>query len=589
VSTSRPVNNPNAPKAKNVKNDSLKETGVKGSLKVLAAFSTFSVASMAQATILPPNDLHLQDRVSMLANMTQDEFNDIINEVVDAYKPIVDANGAVLKSNNLWTNTTVNASAEQQGKNWIINMYGGLARRAEVTPDGFAMVVCHELGHHLGGFPFYGDDDWAASEGQSDYFATQSCARKIWGKKNSENARYADQITDFEKNKCNSVWSNPADRNLCYRTTAAGQSLANLLSALNNLGTPKTNTPDRRIARTTQVSHPQGQCRLDTYFSGALCKASFNENVIPARNPNGGQTELAAERMASQTSCMTSTGWREGNRPRCWFAPKMQFEAITFGYTEMDDSLGNNNRAVEPGEKVTFNFALSNVTQDVTRNVHGTLVSNSQGVKVTQASAQWPDIASGESKLAQSPFQIEVDRSLKCGSDFELELQADSERGGTSITKTFLVGKRQSEELGQNETAIAIPDNNKTGIISTLATTVAGNATEAKVDVAISHPFPTDLVVTLVSPEGKETKVYPVEGNLVKLKNPFTRKSKQLEGEEKGIFQSFNVKMPASEIQGEWKLKVVDKAARDEGTLKKWGLTLSRAVCEGTSTLTVKN
>ena len=28
-------------------------------------------------------------------------------------------------------------------------MYGGLARRAEVTEDGFAMVLCHELGHHV--------------------------------------------------------------------------------------------------------------------------------------------------------------------------------------------------------------------------------------------------------------------------------------------------------------------------------------------------------------------------------------------------------------------------------------------------------
>ena len=70
---------------------------------------------------------------------------------------------------------TVNANASQRGRTWIVNMYGGLARRPEITPDGFAMVLCHELGHHMGGFPFV--SGWAANEGQSDLFATLSCGR----------------------------------------------------------------------------------------------------------------------------------------------------------------------------------------------------------------------------------------------------------------------------------------------------------------------------------------------------------------------------------------------------------------------------
>ena len=47
-----------------------------------------------------------------------------------------------------WKNDTVNANAQQRGRNWIVNMYGGLARRPEIFFRRFAMVLCHELGHH---------------------------------------------------------------------------------------------------------------------------------------------------------------------------------------------------------------------------------------------------------------------------------------------------------------------------------------------------------------------------------------------------------------------------------------------------------
>ena len=48
---------------------------------------------------------------------------------------------------------------------WVVAMFGGLARRPEVTKDAFQFVVCHEVGHHLAGWPFA--YDWASNEGQS--------------------------------------------------------------------------------------------------------------------------------------------------------------------------------------------------------------------------------------------------------------------------------------------------------------------------------------------------------------------------------------------------------------------------------------
>ncbi len=555
---------------------------MKVTLKLTAAFSCFAFSQMAFASILPPNDLHLRDNPSILANMTEDEFNTIINEIVDYYRPIVEAKGATLKTNNLWTNTTVNASAQQNGNTWIINMYGGLARRPEVTPDGFAMVVCHELGHHLAGFPFYGNDDWASSEGQSDYFATQSCARQIWRTQRAENARFADQVTEAEKQKCESAWRSDDDRNLCYRTVAAGNSLATLLSALNNGGVPKSDTPDLNQVRQTQTAHPKAQCRLDTYFAGSLCGVEFDETVIPARRHPKGQTSIEAEQTASTSSCMASTGWNVGNRPRCWYAPRMDFQALRFGFTEVKD-LGNGNGAVEPGEAAHVNFSLSNGTQSASSGVTGTLTSATPGVTVTKGSASWPDIAPGEGAMAQEPFAVNLASSVTCGSNFALDLAAASSQGSTTITKSFLVGKLIENVAGANSTRIDIPDNNRTGVISTIANATGGNATAAKVEVAIAHPFPTDLLVSLVSPQGKSTQIYPAAGSngLSALKAPKALRKALGKGLAQGIYQTFDVALGAVEAQGEWSVKVIDKAPRDVGTLENWGLTLTRAECEG--------
>jgi hypothetical protein len=113
---------------------------------------TIMVAHSSQATILPPNNYGMYDRVDRVANIDEKQFNQIIDVIVAHFAPLAKLHGAELVANKLWTDPTVNASAQQMGSKWIINMYGGLARREEITPDGFAHVDCHELGHQFGGY-----------------------------------------------------------------------------------------------------------------------------------------------------------------------------------------------------------------------------------------------------------------------------------------------------------------------------------------------------------------------------------------------------------------------------------------------------
>lgn len=281
-------------------------------------------AGSKTVTFMPPNDLHLEDRFDAPANVTEEQFNKIIDQAIALYAPIAEKYfSAVLTANHRWENATVNAYASRPTDDqWQVDMFGGLARRQEVTPDGFALVVCHELAHHFGGFPNYGVW-WASSEGNSDYYATQVCARKLWQEEVETNATFRADVNAYVKNKCDTSWKKPEEQNLCYRIAAAGQSLGNLLAALGRQALPKPETPDMTQVNATNTAHPAAQCRLDTYLQGALCKKEARLNFITGDGHSEGRGSISAEHEAAANSCFASEGFTIGMRPRCWFKPRL--------------------------------------------------------------------------------------------------------------------------------------------------------------------------------------------------------------------------------------------------------------------------
>ena len=129
--------------------------------------------------IAEENNLWIPAGMGRDNGMTEERFNAIIDRAEEIYAPIISDEGATLQVVRKWSDGTVNAYAQQTGSTWKVTMFGGLARHDFVTDDAFALVVCHELGHHLGGAPkkkqiFW--SSWASNEGQSDYFANSKCS-----------------------------------------------------------------------------------------------------------------------------------------------------------------------------------------------------------------------------------------------------------------------------------------------------------------------------------------------------------------------------------------------------------------------------
>lgn len=297
------------------------------SLLVLAMSFVSSAATAEKAKFCkfaPENELEIEVGAFSKAGAGIDEktYNQVIDQIEAYYIPFVKSKGKRLKMNRLWKDKVVNATAYQSGGAWQIDAFGGLARYPIMTSDAFSAVMCHEMGHHLGGFPrkrgLFGDT-WASNEGQADYFATMKCFRLVHQDEDNVSVMTNVSIPKEVKKGCENTFKSAKEIALCQREAMAGQVLAQVLY---ELGRPSTNTtegepatapsfktPSTGVVTATNAQHPLAQCRLDTYLSGAICGISATEEF----GKNEGATGACAEEKKDTY----------GFRPRCWYKPRL--------------------------------------------------------------------------------------------------------------------------------------------------------------------------------------------------------------------------------------------------------------------------
>lgn len=262
------------------------------------------ISFSAVASILPENNraIPVSEKSDGLSDL---QYYAIIDRVESVYRPIVQSLGMKLTINRMWSDSRVNAGTTKKGNEIIIYLYGGYARHPLVTEDGYALVICHELGHHLGGTPKKVEAPWATNEGQADYFATLKCLRKVF--RQDDNVQYVTQLKVPEAitEKCKVSFKTNWEIALCQRTSVAGLSVGAISSDIRNTEVPTIETPDHTVVAETYDAHPEPQCRLDTYFQGSVCEVSSQHSV-----------SLTDE---SEGVCHEMNGQTLGVRPACWF------------------------------------------------------------------------------------------------------------------------------------------------------------------------------------------------------------------------------------------------------------------------------
>ncbi len=166
-----------------------------------------------------------------------------------------------------------------------IGVGADLHRNPNITPDAYLAMLCHEVGHLLGGKPYSANTlkpspQWvsntpSSSEGQSDYFSSLACMKKVFAE--TTPATVADfAVTPKIKNLCERQYPKLLDQNICKRSINAGYDLMLYISSIYTSFGPVTDflklEMDASEGRglSAKGMYPSLQCRFDTIVAGAL-------------------------------------------------------------------------------------------------------------------------------------------------------------------------------------------------------------------------------------------------------------------------------------------------------------------------------
>lgn len=215
-----------------------------------------------------------------VGGIDENTFNAIIDVADQVYTPILKKNGLTLVFDRKWQDDTVNAYCQRDTELVTVSLFGGLARLKDMTPEGFLIVVAHELAHAMSVYPLY-PSSWASSEQSSDNMAVQQIARKLFAQEASGgedkcNCGFAPDYSRKINDYC-AKFQDEEQNIICKRSMAGGLALGKVLATLGDEPIPSYETPSRTRVKKTQTSHASAQCRLDQYGIAALCEKNIPE------------------------------------------------------------------------------------------------------------------------------------------------------------------------------------------------------------------------------------------------------------------------------------------------------------------------
>lgn len=172
---------------------------------------------------------------------------------------------------------------------------GGAIKNLFFTEETFLALVCHEIGHLLGGWP--NDKTYLSYEGQADYYAANICMKKYYIEY-PEQLQKKSHLHQYYFDLCEKTYTTDRDIRICVKTMQGGLNLA-IASALSiqEIIIPGPGVNESFQTPTTLEGRDSAQCISDTFEAGALCVLDPYRNIELSDN--------------KEQYC--------DNRPKCWF------------------------------------------------------------------------------------------------------------------------------------------------------------------------------------------------------------------------------------------------------------------------------
>ncbi len=252
------------------------------------------------------------------------ELRELVDRVNDVYRPIFRKNllrfkiradfdeELAMDINDRITHWGSPASADFfPNRLGVVDFRGETMALDYMTKDVGALILCHEIGHLIGGAPLNKklsfEGKWTTSEGQADYFSTLKCVKRLWQLDEAQVLERDLDIPGSLWNKCDLQFAELKDRGICQRTLKAINNLAKtyFYSRSTSEEAIGLNVNSAYIADVTIEKYPDDQCRIDILVAGALCN---KKGKLSKLDPTLGV-------------CAEENGDIQGVRPRCWYKP----------------------------------------------------------------------------------------------------------------------------------------------------------------------------------------------------------------------------------------------------------------------------
>jgi subtilisin-like proprotein convertase family protein len=237
---------------------------------------------------------------------------------------------------------------------------------------------------------------------------------------------------------------------------------------------------------------------------------------------------------------------------------------LDFGTENTTD--GEGIRAGETGSVyVTIkNIGNETIAGGTLEAIAGSLVASVQG-----STLEVPQLAPGASARIAVALSVTVATNAANGSCATLILRGSydsiAQRVALQGEGGFTVGVLGRVSIEANNLNLTIPDN-APALSQTLKIEKAGSVTDVGLTVNITHPYVSDLVISLVHPDGTVVELRRNAGG----GTPNVNETYGLDGLARPALNA----LLGKEISGEWKVLVQDNADRDIGTLNSLKLTV---------------
>ena len=277
--------------------------------------------------------------------------------------------------------------------------------------------------------------------------------------------------------------------------------------------------------------------------------------------------------------------------------------------TAIDDAGpgGDGDGVLESGESVQLTEQVRNSGNLDADGISAGL-TGSPGFEVSQPASSYLTLAQGATDTNDPPFEASLANAATCGAEIQptLDLTTTTPAVETHTIPLVLPTGEAGPPLDTSAAAaqqqLAIPDDSGAGVSSTLFVSQRGRIKDLNVrlpgtvtEPGIEHDFVGDVVIDLIGPDGTTVRLAEHPGgpdNSMKDFQDVTFDDEALrpigdpaappQTSYNGTFRPQNDQLSrfdGKDRRGTWTLRVRDLFETDTGTLRAWGVTSQKALC----------